>query len=201
MIELRPGRWAYADEFALPLQGREDPPEMVAACVDYLQHRFGERGATQSRHRPGDVVVRSALAAARVQASTIAASGVTARRLAELAATLVQQQATIDRLLALIPGRVRELAPEELAQVRRRVVAWARELFGLHQDPAVDLEAERDPGTEHCHRIVVKVPEGALRDPEEHVQREFELQRRLATELAGDAYRAIQLSVEIDPAA
>jgi len=189
----------YLDEFAPPIPGREDPPDVVQACVDYLERYSRGRAPMSHRQRADDVVVRSALAAARVQASTVAASGAMARRFAELTATVVQQQTTIDHLLAHIPGRMQELPRERLDAVRVQVAAWAREIFELGAPPDVEVQADRDRGSEACHRIVVHVPTPAEVNPEEYVRREITLHLRLAETLGGDEFRAVQLIVEPKP--
>jgi hypothetical protein len=168
---------------------------MVAACVDYLQHHYAGRATRPS----ADAAIRSALAAARVQAWTAAVSPGTARRVNELAATLVQQQATIDRLLAHIPGRMRELDAARLEQIRALVAAWAAEVFELPAKAGVEVRPERESDTEACHRVAVRIPLTADADPEVFVRRERVLHERLAQTLGKEEFRAVQLTVEPTP--
>ncbi len=182
------GVWHRLDEIEFQRPGRHDSVELVQQSRRYLERQAQAdiRSATQDS--------MSSLFVALIQGA--AKKGASAVRADLLAEELKDAKATIDRLLAFVPGRMPTPDVERLRTISSELMQAAKDAFGplgCKQYNVVALP-EADDDCEAAVRIVLDVqltPE-AVAQFGEHA---FAVHRRFVELTTPTERRAIHLSV------
>lgn len=187
MIPYVTDRWICEEDLATPIAGRDDSESVVWGCIRYLRAR--SRGGVRMVAAGVDEKARNALVHARVQTAAISP------RVRELERQLIQQEATITRLLAFVPARFGAVHPARLQEIVELVKTTAEATFADHRVETRVLD-EREAGTEACHRIEVVVHLTFVAAVESLVAAEVALRTKLVEFVSGDELRALRLLID-----
>lgn len=191
MLRLSPTQSIGYWDLARVTAGREDAPELIDRCWQYLEERNTNEFRVVSLDRTGVKRTKAELVAAHVQTEIASRGGISSlqRRLADA-------EATIDRLLAFVPVRSGDLGRERLDMIVQELLATvARELHGVSRT-TVQVVDESDPETTACHRMMLTVDWDVDNDPIGLASAVTLLHQRFAQLITPAEFPSINLLVE-----
>lgn len=186
MIKASSDHWVSRHDIARTIPGRDDSPEMIERCWEYLVERSSPTsGLGYTEAARSEVVAAKVRSSARGSASP---HGVEER--------LAAQQETIDRLLAFVPKRSHFIEPNRLLEIMARLGMEAAELLP-GSNPAVVEEPEADSDTPAFHRIAVTLSTPTDRDILDVARSILKLHKLVAEITSPDEFAAIRLTVDL----
>lgn len=194
MFKVFKERWLSDRDLAKSPFGRDDPPELIEQCGDYLSQRTTGEHAAIDLSSTADRKTKAALVSAQVQASVQARLPTR-----DLERRLALAEATIDRLLAFVPARAKEIRDTRLDAIVEELSAKAAELLPGSRRVRVSVTPEADVDSAACHRIIVSLVVPTTLDANRFAGASTELHRWLAAATDVDEYKAIRLLIEPEP--
>jgi hypothetical protein len=182
--------WVTWPDFSYPVIARDDSPELIEECWQFLAEEFSQHRHTtypKPRRASGDLI------AAKVRASAV---GVGSDQ--DLRRKVERQQLAIERLLAFVPRREQQVPRDRLTDIAREIGREAAQVFSV-ANAVVTILDETDEEALAAHRIVVDIAASADFDAVDFVEKSVELQRWFASNVAKDELKSIRLLVEPVP--
>lgn len=144
--------WLTHADIAFPVPGKDDPKELIEECWAYFKRR-----QTFSAQAPDlNKAVRAAILAAVPQQHSEVR--ILAEQLARQQETSDRQEATIDRLLAMLQPRAKPIPLQRLVEIQTDITRKAEEVFSDYsRQVAVSITDEPDGDYESRHHLAVDV--------------------------------------------
>lgn len=191
MLRASKDHWVRESDLVESPLGREDSAELIEQCLDYFAERSTGEYPVVKLSPATDRKTKDELLSAHVQSSI-------RHRLAsgDLRRLLAEAHATIDRLLAFVPGRAQELEESRVDDLATQLAVKASELIPSAKLLRATVAPETDVDSMACHRIVLTLAVPETLDPLSFATATAELHRWLADNSPTDEYQAVRLIVE-----
>lgn len=183
--------WLTRDDIAFPVPGKDDPKELIERCWAYLKRRQAFSPQAPDLNK----AVRAALLAAVPRQHPEVRS--LAKQLARQQETSDRQEATIDRLLAMLQPRAQPIAHERLAEISAEVRNKAQEVFSEHcRRIQISVTDESDADFESRHCLMVEVLPNETAKTNQLFKSESALHQFLVERLSSYELKAVVLMVQ-----
>jgi hypothetical protein len=171
--------------------GRDDPPHLIDTCWRYLDERTTGENRIPTSDPQSDRKIRSEIATAHLQAGFGSRGAITS-----LQKRLADAETTIDRLLAFVPTRARDLATQRLNEITKHLLDRAAQLFPDSNRTFVQIQEESDPDTPACHRLQLSIDVDVSKDPTTFAHGVTSLHRALVEVTTPQELSSLRLLVE-----
>ncbi len=183
--------WLTYEDVALPIPGKDDPGHVIENCWVHLRRR--QMYGTQSRDVSASI--RAAVLDA-VHRKTPEIRSL-ARELSQQQEMIQRQEATIDRLLAMLQPRAQPIAHERLAEISAEVRDKAQEVFSEHsRQIQISVADESDADFESRHCLMVEVLPNETAKANQLFKSESALHQFLVERLSSYELKAVVLTVQ-----
>ncbi len=188
MTHVKRNRWPAYHDIAERIEDREDPPELVDQCWQYITGEF----AVSS----GNDLTVARQAASKIATVQIQASISKSSREIELEESLKAAKSTIDRLLAFVPGRAAAIASARLSDISEAMTREAARLFKQPRPITTMLLEETEHDSAARYRLTLSVDLDAQLDPVAFTEIVRRIHRFMVELTTPEEYQAIRLLVE-----
>lgn len=183
--------WLTYEDVAFPIPGKDDPKHVIENCWTHLRRR--QLHGTEPRDLSASIRA-AVLGAVHRQTPEIRSL---ARELDQQQEMIQRQEATIDRLLAMLQPRAQPIAHERLAEIIAEVRNKAQEVFSeLSRQIQMSVTDESDADFESRHCLMVDVSPNKTAKTNQLFKSESALHQFLVERLSSYELKAVVLMVQ-----